>query len=403
MISKEEIGHLWPFYFYKFMRGVVFLTTITLFIFLTEKGLTYTQGAMLVAFSSLAIFISELVTGSIADTFGRKRSVVISLLIDSAIILGVAVTNSFWPLVVLFSLWGVSTTLASGADSAWAIDSLIQKKREDLLDSYYSKGRSFFNVGMIVAGLLSTSILAFSGNQTLWFLRVFLTLTIAIVLGLFAKEKFVSKDQVSSISVTLSNAKKALKIFKKSLVLKRMGFALFFIFLATYIAESVAIQDFKLQAGIPLEWWGILFVIVSVTGIFTPQLGLKIANKFKKLSNYLTLSYFLMAILYALAIVSLNPYYVAILTMLFIVIYDFYLPAEDKLYNKHTPSAQRASVNSIRSMIQHGGVILGMLIAGFLTDYFGGAKTIAISSLVLIPAIILVFGIKEKKSPRYVR
>jgi MFS family permease len=403
MISKEEAGHLWPFYFYKFMRGAVFLTTITLFIFLTEKGLTYTQGAMLVAFSSLAIFISELVTGSIADTFGRKKSVVISLLIDSAIILGVAITNSFWPLVVLFSLWGVSTTLASGADSAWAIDSLIQKKREDLLDSYYSKGRSFFNGGMIVAGLLSTSILFFSGNQTLWFLRVFLTLTIAIVLGLFAKEKFVSKDQVASISVTLSNAKKALKTFKKSLVLKRMGFALFFIFLATYIAESVAIQDFKLQAGIPLEWWGILFVIVSVTGIFTPQLGLKIANKFKKLSNYLTLSYILMAVVYALAIVSLNIYFVAILTILFIVIYDFYLPAEDKLYNKHTPSAQRASVNSIRSMIQHGGVILGMLIAGFLTDYLGGAKTIAISSLVLIPAIILVFGIKERKSPRYVR
>jgi len=397
MVLKEEIGHLWPFYFYKFMRGLVFLTTITLFIFLTEKGLSYTQGAILVAFSSLAIVVSELITGSIADTFGRKKSVVIGLFIDSAIILGIAVTNSFWLLVVLFSLWGISTTLASGADSAWAIDSLIQKKRDDLLDSYYSRGRSFFNAGMTVAGLLSTSILSFSGNQTLWFLRVFLTLIMAIVLGLFAKEKFVRKDQISSMDVTLLNAKKSLKIFKKSLVLKKIGFILFFTCLATYIAESVAIQDFKLQAGIPLEWWGILFVIVSITGIFTPQLGMKIANKFKNLSDYLTWSYSLMAIVYALAIVSLNIHFVIILTILFIVIYDFYLPAEEKLYNQHTPSAQRASINSIKSMIQNAGVMLGMLIAGFLTDYLGGAKTIALSSVVLIPGIILMFRIKKKK------
>ena len=39
---------------------------------------------------------------------------------------------------------------------------------------------------------------------------------------------------------------------------------------------------------------------------------------------------------------------------------------------------------------------LGMLIAGFLTDYLGGAKTIASFLLVLIPAIILMFGIKNK-------
>jgi len=374
MISKEEMGHLWPFYFYKFMRGVVFLTTITLFIFLTEKGLSYTQGAALVAISSLFQVIFELITGSVADTFGRKKSVVISLFIDSIIILGVAVTNSFWLLAILFGLWGISTTLASGADSAWAIDSLIQKKREDLLDSYYSKGRSFFNVGMIVAGLLSTTILIYSGNQTLWFLRVFLTLTIAVVLAFFANETFVQKGQVSSINVTLSNAKRACKVFTKSLVLKKMGFALFFIYLATYIAESVAIQDYKLQAGIPLAWWGILFVIVSVSGIFTPQIGMKIANKFTKLSTYLTLAYLLMAVLYALAILSLNVFYVAILTILFIVVYDFYLPAEDKLYNKHTPSSLRASVNSIRSMIQHAGVILGMIFAGLLTDHFGGDK-----------------------------
>ena len=394
MISKEEMGHLWPFYFYKFMRGVVFLTTITLFIFLTEKGLSYAQGAILVVFSQLAQVVSELVTGSIADTFGRKKSVVISLFIDSAIILGVAVTNSFWPLVILFSLWGISTTLASGADSAWAIDSLIQKKREHLLDSYYTKGRSFFNAGMILAGVLSAAVLSFYGNQTLWFLRVFLTVTIAVVLGLFASEKFVRKDQIASINVTLTNAKKALKIFKKSVVLKSLGFASFFTFVAAYTAESVAVQDFKLQAGISLEWWGVLFIIATTIGLFTPHIGMKIANKFKKTKNYLALSFLFLGVIYLLAISSLNIFFVAILTILFTISSDFYIPVEEKLYNKHTPSSQRASVNSVKSMIERAGVLLGMLVAGFLTDQVGGAVTIAIASFFVIPAIIMVLRIK---------
>ena len=86
MITKEEIKNLWQFYFYKFMRGVFVLTTITLFIFYSDKGLSYFQASIAIAFCSLMQVIFELITGSIADTFGRKKSVVISLVLDSIII-----------------------------------------------------------------------------------------------------------------------------------------------------------------------------------------------------------------------------------------------------------------------------------------------------------------------------
>lgn len=50
IFKKNELKELWPFYFYKFMRGVFFLTTITLFIFYSEKGLTYFQASIAIAF-----------------------------------------------------------------------------------------------------------------------------------------------------------------------------------------------------------------------------------------------------------------------------------------------------------------------------------------------------------------
>jgi MFS family permease len=397
MITREEVRSLWPFYFYKFMRGVFFLTTITLFIFYSEKGLTYFQASIAIAFSSLMQVVFELITGSVADTFGRKKSVVLSLIIDSVIIFGVAIANSFWQFFVLLGLWGVSTTLASGAHQAWAIDSLIHERKEHLLDAYYGKSRSFFNAGMIVAGVMSAVILSFSTNQTLWFIRSGLTLFLAAFLGIFAKEIFVKKKQVAQegFKATIKTAKEAISVFKKKKVLRNLSVASFFTFFAMYLAESSAIQDFKLQGGIPLEYWGVILFIATFIGIFTPIYGMKLSKGFAKIKNYLALTFLFLGVLYVMAIASFNPIYVAVLAILYNIIDDFYVPAEEKLYNKHTPSAQRASVHSLKSMIKHSGVLLGIPLAGFIAGIYGGALTIALAGLFVIPAVIIVYKIKE--------
>jgi len=43
-------------------------------------------------------------------------------------------------------------------------------------------------------------------------------------------------------------------------------------------------------------------------------------------------------------------------------------------------------------------VVFGVAIAGFLVDFQGGAKTIALAGLFVIPAVIAVYKIKEKRS-----
>ncbi|MFT4309172.1 MAG: MFS transporter [Candidatus Woesearchaeota archaeon] len=397
MLSKEEINSLWPFYFYSFMRGVLFLTTITLFIFFTDKGLSYTQGAILVAFTSLIQVMFELITGSIADTFGRKRSVLISLFLDSIIIFLIAITNSFWSLFALFGLWGVSTTLASGSDKAWAIDSLIQTSKEKLLDQYYSKSRMFYNAGMIIASITSSAVLIYSDNQMLWFIRASFTLILAVILFMFAKEKFIKPSQVSTIKATLSTFNNAISIFRNNSFIRILSIASFFTFFAAYLAESVAIQDIKVQAGIPLEWWGILFLIATVLGLYTPRLGMNISKKFKNSKDYLVICYSLLAVLYGIAVASLNIVFIAILVILYIIINDFYEPVEEKLYNEHTPSAQRATVNSIKAMIENAGLLVGMLLSGLLVDNLGGALTISIAAIFVIPGVILIYRLPRKQ------
>ena len=389
MILSANERALWPFYAYRFMRGVFFLTTITLFVFFTEKGLTYTQGAILVAIASLTQVASELITGSIADTYGRKGSVLLSLSIDAIVIALIAVTNSFWPLVVLFAIWGVSATLASGADLAWAIDSFIERD-ESLLDAYYAKSRSFYNAGMIVAGILSSAVLMFYSNEVLWYVRAALTFVLALILLIYAKEAFIKKTSVASLSLTLDTARDAVRVFRERSMIRVLAMASFFLFFASFVAESVAVQDLKVQAGIPLEWWGLLLLIATFLGLFTPHLGLTLSKRFAQAKHYLIACYVILIGLYGLAITSMNMVFIAVLTVLYTVINDFYEPVEEKLYNEHTPSAQRASVNSLKSMIENLGLLLGMLLAGVLVDSWGGAATVSFAAIFILPAIVLL-------------
>jgi MFS family permease len=397
MVLSHGERSLWPFYAYRFMRGVFFLTTITLFVFLTEKGLTYSQGAILVAIASLTQVASELITGSIADTYGRKGSVLLGLSIDAVIIAFIATTNSFWPLVILFALWGVSATLASGADLAWAIDSFIERGRESLLDAYYAKSRSFFNAGMIVAGILSSVVLTVSSNEVLWYVRAALTLLLALILLVFAKETFIKKTSIASLSLTIGTARDAIRVFRSRSMIRVLAIASFFLFFASFVAESVAIQDLKVQAGIPLEWWGLLLLVATFFGLFTPHLGLALSKRFAHAKHYLIACYAILMMLYGLAITSMNMVFIAILTVLYMMINDFYEPVEEKLYNEHTPSAQRASVNSLKAMIENLGLLLGMLLAGVLVDSWGGAATVSFAALFVIPAIVLLALVKDAK------
>ena len=141
---------------------------------------------------------------------------------------------------------------------------------------------------------------------------------------------------------------------------------------------------------------GVLFLIATILGLYTPHLGMSLSNKFKNSKNYLAVCYTLLAILYGIAIASINIIFIAILVILYIIINDFYEPVEEKLYNENAPSAQRATVNSIKSMVENAGLLVGMLISGFLVDVVGGAATISIAAIFLIPGIILIFKLPRK-------
>jgi len=69
-----------------------------------------------------SVFLFEIPTGVVADTYSRRLSLVIGYLGMGAAWALVAVASQAWAVILLWVLWGVSYTFTSGAYQAWITD-----------------------------------------------------------------------------------------------------------------------------------------------------------------------------------------------------------------------------------------------------------------------------------------
>jgi len=72
----------------------------------------------------VAVFLFEVPTGIVADTYGRKLSQVIGYIGMGLAWLLVGVFSAPWVIIVLWAMWGISYTFTSGAYEAWITDEI---------------------------------------------------------------------------------------------------------------------------------------------------------------------------------------------------------------------------------------------------------------------------------------
>lgn len=72
----------------------------------------------------IAVLVSEIPTGVVADLYSRKWSVVIAFAVTGAAVIGSGTVDTFGSLVLVSALWGLGLTFRSGAETAWLTDEL---------------------------------------------------------------------------------------------------------------------------------------------------------------------------------------------------------------------------------------------------------------------------------------
>ncbi|MFB6068468.1 MAG: MFS transporter, partial [Halobacterium sp.] len=136
------------YYLYVATQAAWFTTPIWN-VFLLAKGLSYTELGVLNSTWWAATVFGEVPTGYVADRIGRRASLLLGALTHVVCVLVFGLLNTFWPILGVYTVWGVGRTFRSGAESAWLYDTLADRMDEDRFAFVKGRGTS---VSLAVAG-----------------------------------------------------------------------------------------------------------------------------------------------------------------------------------------------------------------------------------------------------------
>lgn len=396
LFAKDEIKILGVFYIERFISHLIYFAPAFWVIFFNET-LSLTQISVLFSVLAISTFVFEIPTGAFADLFGRKASTLFAYILMSFLLPLFIFIEGFYPLIILFVLWGLFGTFYSGAREAWTIDNLKYYKRNDLINNYYLKEHSLIMFGMFLSGFLGAFIVSQFGINSIW---VFAGLSwfISFFILLPVKEHKLTKEKKSSFKKLYRQSKKAIDYSIKHKVLSFILLATFFIMFRDSFGGELIWQPFLKELGFPLYAFGFLFSASMLLGSIAPFIAKPLMKLCKSEKNYLIIL-MIFGMLLNFGVLFVNNFYVAIFFMLSILfLIDLFIPISGAFIQGFIPKKSRATIISFKSMVISLAYTISYPMAGLIAEKVGTQNTIVLGGLFLIPAIYFYskISLKEK-------
>jgi MFS family permease len=143
-------------------------------LFKLHAGLDIFQVMLTNAAFTLGMVAFEIPTGVVADTLGRRVSLLLciaTLLVSTLLYVTIAWRGwGFWPFMVTSMLLGLGYTFYTGAVDAWLVDALKATGFVEPLEGVFAKGQMVFGAAMLV-GTLSGGVLGQIGLSVPYLVR----------------------------------------------------------------------------------------------------------------------------------------------------------------------------------------------------------------------------------------
>lgn len=264
------------FYAYRLTKFAVFHVSV-LVLFYQWRGLSFTQVMLLQTVYYIGKVLSEAPTGVVADRYGRRLSLILASLVHGLAYVTIFLGHSFWVFALGEALAGVGMSLASGADSALAYDSLLTEGRE--LEYRAVEGRAY--------GLRLLGYAAFAPIGS-WLASMNLALPYLVSAGfMFASGLFaaamiepprVMDDESGSYLGEM--ARSARLILRHRTVLWLTLFSAL-MFIATRIGFWT-FQPFMERAGLSVAFFGLAFAAYSVFGAWVSSQADRVERRLRQ-------------------------------------------------------------------------------------------------------------------------
>lgn len=354
-----------------FDRGIFIL-------FLLAQGFSEAQTGLLQSILFFSAFLFEIPTGLLGDKYGRKKSVVIGLILFIAYCIGVISISGLIAFIGFYGLYGLAMSLVSGSDRALIYDHYKECGKETSFMKLESTTRSIGAVVLAVAIILGGVMQSVSWDMV--YLGYAAAMSISLLAILFIPENSHIKRGHSKESPIFN---KAVNYFLKGKGRRQLPMIIFmslFSFITyPYIIFSQSAflnQGYSVQA---VAWLFAFSQLASAAGYF-------MSNHIGKRHQLLVL--FIICPLLVSLLLLVSPQ-VSLMLIAFFAI-SFLMSLMEPIYinhiNKTFESGIRAFSNSFDNFVQTIFIGFSFYCYGVLIHLFGFSLVMQISCVIPITA-----------------
>jgi len=391
--------------FYKF-AAYGFLKNLRLFepfilLFFRAAGLSYTEIGFLYAIKEVSIYILEIPTGVYADAFGRRRSMLMSMVSYMVAFAIFFSFSSFWLFAIAMVLYALGDAYRTGTHKAMILEYLKIKKILDKKVEYYGATRSYSQLGSATNALLAGLVVLFTGNYRDIFIITILPYIFNFI-NLATYPKILDGEIRKGAGKIGEQFRKTLAdfrlMFKDKIVLKAiMNSSLFS---ASYEATKdylqAVLQTFALALPILLFLSGdkrtavvigIVYFFIYLMTAYASRNSYKVVNRVGNLGRAINSTLILGAVIIILAGLFYHINWLIVSIVLFLLIYV--------LHNIRRPMNVGYIADRIKSRVMASGlsvesqtktfIAAGLsILMGYLADALGVGMALAIIGFIVL-------------------
>lgn len=159
----------YKFCIYGFLKNLR-LFDVFFILFLKETGISYLQIGFLYSVRQFVINLFEVPSGIFADSFGRKKSLIVSLTAYLISFIIFYYSKAYFYFIVAMALYGLGEAFRSGTHKAIILQYLEKKDLLGIKTRFYGGTRSWSQLGSAVSSLLAMIVIFVTQNYRILFL-----------------------------------------------------------------------------------------------------------------------------------------------------------------------------------------------------------------------------------------
>jgi DHA3 family tetracycline resistance protein-like MFS transporter len=341
-----------------------------------------------------AVFLCEVPTGVVADTYSRRLSLIIGYLGMGLSWAAVGVASAPWLIIALWAAWGVSYTFTSGAEQAWITDEVGVEN----VGKVFLRGARFGQVGAVLGLLIQVGVGVVSLRAGVIVGGVF---TIACGLGCLAFmpehafRRLPREERGSALAAMRTTASAGARYaWAAPVILLLIGVELFLGASSEAfdrLKEAHFLRDIGLPGGIdPVIWFGLLWLAAMVLNIAAIGTLIKRVDRGGRESVARYLFAFVFLELVAMLVFALTGSIWLAVAGILVVFFARNMagPLFDTWLNAQiTDSSVRATVISLTGQSNAIGQTAGGPVLGLVGNVWGIGAALAGGAAAIAPAL----------------